>query len=248
MKIIAIILTLILPGAGHLYLGYKKRGLNILFIVLITHLIHLLNLSYKVHILGMGISVLLLTFSLIDVLRLKAKDIHIKASVVLVFLSLTFSYFSPKKISVYTASSESMLPTLKVQTDRLIVYHQSKPQKGDIILFQKKGHNPMLKRVVGIEGDFIEIKNKKLYINNEAVKSIFKGKYFESTIGDKTFFYQLTNAHLYNKDISIKIPKGHYFVLGDNRDFSYDSRSELGLIKESEVLGVGKFKFSFLSS
>lgn len=244
MKIIAIILTLILPGSGHLYLGYKKWGLNILVIAFITHVIHLLNLSYEVHMLGMGVSFFLLLFSLVDILRLKIKNTHIGPSVVLILLSLIFSYFSPKKISVYTAISESMLPTLKVHSDRLLVHHHSKPQKGDIILFQKKGLNPMLKRVVGTEGDLIEIKNKQLRINNSAVKSIPKGKYFESTIGDKTFLYQITNAHLYNKDIAIKIPKGHYFVLGDNRDFSYDSRSELGLIKESEILGVVQLKIS----
>lgn len=84
----------------------------------------------------------------------------------------------------------------------------------------------LIKRVVGVEGDLIDIKNGKVYINNMVESGYdFQG----NTLEHSDFSYP------------IEIPKGKVFVLGDNRENSLDSRA-LGLIDLSQVKGKAKFR------
>lgn len=104
------------------------------------------------------------------------------------------------------------------------------PQRGDIIVFTPphEPHKDYIKRVIGIEGDVIEIKNKKLFRNGEYIT----GPY-EIHRDPKT----------YSRDVSprdnfgpIKVPKDCLFMMGDNRDNSQDSRY-WGFAKLSKVKG-----------
>jgi len=92
------------------------------------------------------------------------------------------------------------------------------PQRGDIIVFEfpEDPSKDFIKRVIGLPGDVIEIRNKKLFVNGKAVKdshSIHKDpKIYSARQQPRDNFGPIT------------VPPGKLFVMGDNRDFSYDSR------------------------
>ena len=91
----------------------------------------------------------------------------------------------------------------------------------DIVVFEN-GNDRLIKRVIGLPGDKIEYKNNKLYINGKYTKEKFL------TNNQKTFDFTI-------EDIGYKkIPNGYYFVLGDNRTNSTDSRI-LGPIKKDKI-------------
>lgn len=122
-----------------------------------------------------------------------------------------------------TIEGESMSPTFldgdKVVTSRVLTM-TGKYKTGDIVVFHMidvDGERDVIKRVIGTAGDKIEIKNGIVYRNDAAISEEYV---HETTEGE----------------ISITIPKGGLFVLGDNRNHSYDSR-EMGIISESELKG-----------
>jgi len=121
------------------------------------------------------------------------------------------------------------------------------PQRGDIVVFRWPP-NPQfdfIKRVIGLPGDKITYKNKQLFINNEPVtlrstKLSFDKhntnvhEYVENLPGVSHHIFQKSDTAPF--DFSINVPEGHYFVMGDNRDDSADSRF-WGFVPESYLRG-----------
>ncbi|MGM0417903.1 MAG: signal peptidase I [Thermodesulfobacteriota bacterium] len=106
----------------------------------------------------------------------------------------------------------------------------SKPERGDIVVFRAPVDPPkdFIKRVVGLPGDKIQIKNKKLYINNER----YKESYIKNT--DSVFYKGVLNPR--DNYGPVTVPKDSYFMMGDNRDNSTDSRF-IGFIKYEQLKG-----------
>lgn len=126
----------------------------------------------------------------------------------------------------------SMYPTLH-EKDRLftnkIVYMFGEPQRGDIVVL-KAPDDPdkdYIKRVIGIEGDLVEIKGGKVYVNGEALE--------EEYLHGEPYTYG---------NVKTEVPKGHVFVLGDNRNkgASKDSRY-LGTIPIKLIKGKASFRY-----
>ncbi len=144
-------------------------------------------------------------------------------------------------------------------------FFSKKPEQGDLVVFKTPIDNrtDYIKRLIGLPGDEIQFVKGQLLINGKPVdrKSVDKsfqircGNYNLNTI---TFIETLPNGvkHLvsYNKDGSLqntpkyKVPLDHYFLMGDNRDCSKDSRflNEIGYIKKLNL--VGKAKIIFFSN
>jgi len=96
-------------------------------------------------------------------------------------------------------------------------------KRNDIIAFDYSGNKFLIKRVIGIENDIISFKDNKLYINDKLVEEDY---IIPIEIKDKTY------------DV---VPKDSYFVMGDNRGDSLDSRN-FGFIKKSDIIGKVIFR------
>ncbi len=109
-----------------------------------------------------------------------------------------------------------------------IKYRFSEVKRFEVIVLNSDQAKFMIKRVIGLPGDELEYKDDQLYINGKSMKEEF------SKTG-KTDNYSL-------KKINIeKIPEGYYFVVGDNRENSQDSRY-FGLIKKKDIVGKVGFR------
>ncbi|MGQ9604231.1 MAG: signal peptidase I [bacterium] len=101
---------------------------------------------------------------------------------------------------------------IKVPFSDLRLAKVREPRRGDIVVFKHPGENKdFIKRCIGIAGDTVEIKDDVVYINNIPIEEPYK-----------VLRPQINAPRNYGP---IVVPKGHIFVLGDNRHNSYDSRS-----------------------
>ena len=130
-------------------------------------------------------------------------------------------------IGLQQVVGDSMYPTLKnndvVIVDKLT--HKFIPLKrGDIISFYYDDTKYLVKRVIGLPGETLEIKDNKIYINDEIISD-----YVEDIV--------MSDFKLDELGYDV-IPKDTYFVMGDNRENSLDSRdSRVGLIKKTDIIG-----------
>ena len=133
----------------------------------------------------------------------------------------------------------------------------SEPKRGDVVVFKnrKDGNKDYIKRVIGLPGDEIRMIGGRLHINSEAVPKEFIGMvsvkcdgrmseapaYIETL--DNGVQYQVEECHGDNGRLDnmgpYRVPAGHFFMMGDNRDQSQDSRvtSQVGYVPLDDVVG-----------
>ena len=132
---------------------------------------------------------------------------------------------------------QSMEPTLasgdRVLTNRLI-YKLTEPKRGDLVVFKPNGNENShyyIKRVVGLPGETIQIIDGFIYIDGEVLVEEIK-------------FEKMTHAGIAEEEI--ELGEGEFFVLGDNRNASEDSRNaEIGAIKKQDITSKAWFNTSF---
>lgn len=158
----------------------------------------------------------------------------------------------------YGFSRYSLPFGINIIKERILDYN--KPKRGEVIVF-KLPSNPnifYIKRLIGLPNDIIQIKEGNLYINNELIEKNYIGEYtdIKYNIQLKEYKEKLTKALEYsilhdkiylkeaNDTIEYKVPEGHYFFLGDNRDNSLDSRfPETGFVPYKNIVGNAKIIF-----
>ena len=196
---------------------------------------------------------------------------------VLAALLIRSVWFEP-----YNIPSSSMVPTLLIG-DYLIVtkynYGYSKhsfpfslpiipkgrlfgkaPERGDIVIFKypKDNKTDYIKRVIGLPGDKIQMKDGRLYINDNLIPREKLGeedwtvemeglvhytKYMETLPnGVKHFIYERSDTTRTDDTDPQIVPEGHYFMMGDNRDNSADSRF-FGFVPAENLEGKARFIF-----
>ena len=128
---------------------------------------------------------------------------------------------------VFTLPNNSMEPTIKRGEKFAGDVHTFQPQRGDLVVCEQGG-NLLVKRVIGIAGDVVEGHDLKVTVNGRLLNE----PYIQH-VGNRP----LTPETLENFG-PITVSAGHFFVAGDNRDFSFDSRDpRFGLVPTTEVKG-----------
>lgn len=144
-----------------------------------------------------------------------------KAVIIAVVLAFTLRTFG---FSTSIVNGESMYPVLE-DGERIVfnkfIYFVSDPDRGDIVIIEQANGN-YVKRIIGLPNETIEMKDGVLYVNGELFPESFVTNLAMHQTGD---FGPVT------------IPTDTYFVMGDNRAISKDSRNGLGFIHRSEIVG-----------
>ena len=179
--------------------------------------------------------------------------------IILVVLLIRSFLFEPFRIP-----SDSMMPTLldgdfifvnkftyglRLPVVNTEVVKLGQPERGDVVVFRLPSDpaTNYIKRLVGLPGDHVVVRDKKVWINGELQQLTPDGVYegFGHT-GAQIAFEQLGAVphrvlHIPNRpsyDFDDVVPPGHYFFMGDNRDNSRDSRfPEVGYVPEDLVVG-----------
>lgn len=135
----------------------------------------------------------------------------------------------------FTVSGASMYPTLH-NGDRMILSKIGDINRFDVVVLKAPDENvEYIKRVIGMPGDTLELKQGVLYINGKKIEQPFINT--EALQKQTVFIDDFTLQSLIGET---KIPEGKYFVMGDNRGVSRDSRM-IGLIDRKAIEGKAVF-------
>ncbi len=165
-----------------------------------------------------------------------------KAILIAVLIALFIRTFV---VQAFKIPSGSMKPTLlvgdwllvnkfiygvKIPVLRSTLIPVSDPKRGDTIVFiyPLDRSKDFIKRVIGIPGDTVEVRDKKVYVNDEPFDDPY-GVYTDNLVIPKTIQPRDNFG-------PVKVPDGTVFVMGDNRDQSYDSRF-WGFVDRKDILG-----------
>lgn len=130
-----------------------------------------------------------------------------------------------------TVSGQSMDPTFE-HNQRIVIAKIHSIKHFDMVVFESPiSDEYFIKRVIGLPGDYVVMKDDHLYVNGV--------EYEEPYIQENK--NKLYNGMRLTENFEVHVPEGHYFVLGDNRQNSRDSR-ELGAIEKNAISGKVSFR------
>jgi signal peptidase I len=135
--------------------------------------------------------------------------------------------------STHMVQGESMMPTLQDGNFLAVNKFQSVEEnldRFDVVVHNSENGDHYVKRVIGMPGDTIEYRDNVLYLNGEATEEPYLEEYKQNGAVTEDF------------TLGQKVPKGHVFVLGDNREHSTDGRV-YGFVKIDQIVGEVGLRF-----
>ncbi len=138
---------------------------------------------------------------------------------------------------------------------------ESAPERGDVVVFKfpQDNRTDYIKRVIGLPGDKIKLKEGRLYINGSEVErhqsddfvlrtdtgNAERYRQYEEILpnGVKHKILEISDHEMHDDFDEIEVPKGNYFMMGDNRDRSDDSRVNVGFVPAENLEGKARFLF-----
>ena len=248
-QLFAALLSAAWPGAGHILLGQFPKGmlLSALFVGILSSYGPLRLLRYYAGFLTLIVSLLVLgLYSTCTIQLMRNPRTGHRASLwwfaftlptALIIISLTnlgvtrASGFRP-----FTVPSTSMEPTIQ-RDDRVMVdtraYRVGQPQYRDVIVFYRD-RTFLAKRIIGISGDTVEGRSERITVNGNLINESYIEHSEVQSVADQ-------GASGYNWIHSfgpMTVPAGKFFVMGDNRDVSLDSRSPgYGFVDRGSIIG-----------
>jgi signal peptidase I len=239
-KYLAFLLSLITPGLGHLYIGQLKSATLIPIIyILITFILITLSIASTFSGLVVFISFVIVFYITIAIISFKKSrnltdytlknfnKIIIYLLWPLMFFGADFIVSSNNTLSTFSIPTAGMEKTLKVN-DLIFAdmnfYNENEIKRNDILIFKNvENDNLLIKRVIGLGGEKISMNKGRIYISGEYHKENNPNIIVDS----------LSNFSSFDE---ILIPVNHFFVMGDNRGNSKDSRI-FGPINLNQIKG-----------
>lgn len=160
-----------------------------------------------------------------------------------VSVTLAFKQWVAEPVQI---SGPSMNPNL-YNGEKVWSFKTAPIHRGSVIIFNAKGVDPevysskiYVKRVIGVPGDTVQSKNGTIYVNGKPINQSYISSEQRSKGTGNWTLKSLSKKYVWPKyRNATKVPKGYYFVLGDNRKVSEDSRY-FGFVTDQNVLGVVK--------
>ena len=263
--IIAAVFSLLTPGLGQLYNGQLKKG--IIFFgadFVLPILLFLIGIQRRFP--GLIALILFMTCLWVFIIgeafftALRKKEVVLKPYnkwyvYILIILLISGTYMIPSRdiaykifrFSPFKITTGAMEPALE-SGDYLIAdlkyFKENEIQRGDLVVFKfpQDPSKDFVKRIIAMEGEKIEIRDKQVYINDELNSEEFKipkDDKIESKPEDEFYYYDISKRNSFGPEI---VPAGYCFVLGDNRDNSYDSRY-WGFLPLSHIKGKSLYVY-----
>lgn len=138
---------------------------------------------------------------------------------------------------------------------------QSEPKRGDVVVFKNPQDNSTdyIKRIIGLPGDVIKLEKGRLYINGKQLERkngenfVLRNKYGSADKymryvevlpeGNEHYILEVSDWEINDYFDEVRVPDGNYFMLGDNRDRSDDSRVNVGFVPAENLVGKARFLF-----
>lgn len=168
-------------------------------------------------------------FRMKGVTRFLLETVQVVVFSISIFLFIYFLVLQPHKIR-----GASMEPNFHeneyLLTDK-VSYRFGEPSRGDVVVFKASTGQDFIKRIIALPGEEIEIRNNTIFVNGVAISEEYIPENFQTATGQ--FLAQ---------NQPIIVPDDYYFVLGDNRSHSLDSRT-FGFVNRGDISGKAFFVY-----